>query len=121
MKKILLADDQPEVRLLVQTTLEGTDYEFCGAGDGKEALEKAVSLKPDLIILDIMMPQIDGYEVCARIRANPETRDIPVIMLTAKGQKQDIEKGLACGVADYIVKPFSPLALLKKVDEVLRK
>lgn len=121
MKKVLLVDDQAEVRLLVQTTLEGTDYEFFGAVNGKEAVEKAISIRPDLIILDIMMPVMDGYEACKQIQANHETKDIPIIMLTAKGQKQDIEKGASCGVRDYIVKPFSPLALLKKVDEILQK
>lgn len=120
MKKVLLVDDQEEVRLLVQVTLEGMDYEFFSASNGKEAVEKTVSIKPDLIILDIMMPVMDGYEACKIIHENTETKDIPIIMLTAKGQEADIDKGRECGVIDYIVKPFSPLALLKRVEEILK-
>jgi CheY-like chemotaxis protein len=119
MKKVLLVDDKEEVRLLVQTTLEGSDYEFYGATNGKEAVEKAVSIKPDLILLDIMMPEMDGLEACRHIKSSPETKSIPIIMLTAKGQEADIKKGKECGADDYFVKPFSPLELLKKIDEIL--
>ena len=120
MKKVLLVDDKEEVRLLVQTTLEGSDYEFFSATNGKEAVEKALSIKPDLILLDVMMPEMDGLDACRQIKSNPETKSVHVIMLTAKGQEADIKKGKECGADDYFIKPFSPLALLKKVDEFLK-
>jgi len=119
MKKVLLVDDKREIRLLVQTTLRGSDYEFYSATNGKEAVEKALSIKPDLILLDVTMPEMDGFEACRQIRSSPETKSIPVIMLTGRGQEADIEKGKECGADDYFTKPFSPLELLKKVDEIL--
>ena len=119
MKKVLLVDDKREIRLLVQMTLKGSDYEFYGAADGKEAVEKALSVKPDLILLDVMMPEMDGFKACRHIKSSPETESIPVIMLTAKGEEMDIEKGRECGADDYFIKPFSPLELLKKIDKIL--
>ncbi len=121
MKKILLVDDKAEVRELVKVTLDGSDYEFISAVNGLEAIEKATALKPDLILLDIMMPEMDGFEACRRIKENPKTKDIPIIILTAKGQDEDVKKGLDSGALDYFVKPFSPLDLLKKIDEIFSK
>ena len=120
MKKILLVDDKEEVRLLVKTTLEDSEYEFHSASNGKEAIKKTLSIKPDLIFLDIMMPGIDGFEVCRQIKSNAETKKIPIVMLTAKGQKMDMQKGKKCGAEAYFTKPFSPLALLQKTDEFLK-
>ena len=115
-----MVDDRKEIRLLVETTLKGSDYEFYGAADGKEAVDKALSIKPDLILLDVTMPEMDGFEACRQIKSSPQTESIPVIMLTARGQEADIEKGKECGADDYFVKPFSPLELLQKIDEIQR-
>jgi CheY-like chemotaxis protein len=94
-------------------------YECVTAINGKEALQQARAEHPDLILLDIMMPYKDGYEVCKELKDDPETRDIPVIMLTAKSQQVDIEQGKEVGADDYITKPFRPSTLRKKFSEVL--
>lgn len=121
MKKILIVDDQPEVRELVEVTLNIGDYEIIQAENGPEALAKARTEKPDLIILDVMMPigGLDGFEVCETLKKDPATSDIIIVMLTAKGQNFDKEKGRQVGANDYFVKPFSPLELMNKVEEVL--
>jgi DNA-binding response OmpR family regulator len=120
MKKILVVDDQLEVRELVEATLNIGDYEIHKAGDGESALKMAAETHPDLIILDVMMPgSIDGYEVCRRLRANPETATSSIVMLTARGQEADRQKGKEVGADDYFAKPFSPLELLNKVEEML--
>jgi len=119
MKKILIADDRSEVVELVKVTLEGEGYQTIDASDGREALEKIGKEKPDLILLDIIMPRMDGFEVLSKVKKDPKTKDIPVIMLTAKGQKIDKEKGGILGAQDYIIKPFSPSRLLRKIEEIL--
>jgi len=119
MKKILIADDRPEVVELVKVTLEGESYQILSASDGSEALEKTRLERPDLILLDIIMPKMDGYEVLGNLKDHPHTKDIPVIMLTAKGQRVDKEKGKRLGARDYIIKPFSPSSLLRKIEEIL--
>lgn len=119
MKKILIADDNTLAVELVWVTLEGGDYEVVDASNGKEALKKARVEKPDLILLDIVMPKMDGFEVCRRLKKDPQTKEIPIIMLTAKGQQVDQEKGRQLGVQDYITKPFSPSALLAKIEGLL--
>jgi len=119
MKKILIADDHPEVVELVRVTLEGGNYEIVDASNGKEALEKIRKMKPDLVLLDIIMPKMDGFEVCRKLRKDPQIKEIPIIMLTAKGQAVDQEKGRQIGARDYITKPFSPSALLVKIEEIL--
>jgi len=119
MKKVLIVDDEEKVRRLIETTLSIGDFQIFQAKDGEEALKIAQEEKPALILLDIMMPGIDGFEVCKRLKSNSETKSSCVIMLTAKGQKQDIEKGYAVGADDYFVKPFSPMELLNKVEKVL--
>jgi len=119
MKKILIADDRSEVVELVKVTLEGEGYQTIDASDGREALEKIKREKPDLILLDIIMPRMDGFEVLSKVKKDPKTKDIPIIMLTAKGQKSDQEKGKELGATGYIIKPFSPSALLKRIEEIL--
>ena len=119
MKKILIADDRPEVVELVRVILEGEDYEIVDASNGKEALKKARLEKPDLVLLDVVMPKMDGFEVCRKLRKDPQTQEIPIIMLTAKGKEVDKEKARQLGVRDYITKPFSPSALLTRVEEIL--
>ena len=119
MKKILIVDDEERVRRLIETTLDIGDFQIFQAKDGEEALKIAQEEKPALILLDIMMPGMDGFEVCKRLKNNSETKGSYIIMLTAKGQKQDIEKGYTVGADDYFVKPFSPMELLNKVEQVL--
>jgi CheY-like chemotaxis protein len=120
MKKILIVDDQLEIRSLVEVTLETEDYEIFQAKSGEEAVEIARLQKPDLIIMDIMMPgDIDGLEATRNLKNDPETSNCRIVLLTAKGQQDDIEEGYSAGAEDYFVKPFSPLELIKKVEEVL--
>ena len=119
MKTILLADDEQNLRLLVRTTLEDPDWRILEAADGPSALEIARKEHPDLIVLDWMMPGMSGIDVAAELRRHPETRDVPIIMLTAKGRQADREQGLSLGISAYLVKPFSPLEVLDKVQEIL--
>ncbi|MBA7692565.1 Alkaline phosphatase synthesis transcriptional regulatory protein PhoP [subsurface metagenome] len=119
MKKILIADDHPQAVELVRVTLEGGDYKIVNTSNGEETLKKARLEKPDLILLDVVMPKIDGFEVCRKLKKDPQTQEIPILMLTAKAQQVDKEKGKQVGARDYITKPFSPSALLVKIEEVL--
>jgi CheY-like chemotaxis protein len=120
VKKILLADDEPAVRRLVTATLaDESRYQILEAGDGVEALNIARAERPALLLLDVNMPELDGFEVCRALKADPATRDIVVVMLTALAQPTDRERGLAAGADGFFTKPFSPLALLEKVEEVL--
>ena len=119
-KKILVVDDERPIVRLVQVNLEHAGYEVVAAYDGKEALEKVEQEKPDLIILDVMMPQMDGFEVMQKLQANPKTRDIPVIMLTAKAQDADVFRGWQSGVTLYLTKPFSPFELISFVRRIFR-
>ena len=119
MKKILVVDDRPGVVELVRASLEGEDYQIIDASDGEKALSKIREEKPDLILLDIIMPKMDGFEVLKKLKQDPTTKETPVIMLTIKEQKLNREKGLELGAIDYIVKPFSPSVLLSKIEEIL--
>jgi len=123
MKKILIVDDQLEVRELVQVTLEIGDYQILAAENGQQALDVAHAERPDIILLDIMMPgsNVDGLEVCRRLKNNPETANTTIVMLSAKGQESDIEAGRAAGADDYFTKPFSPIALIEKVEEAMNR
>ena len=118
-KKILVCDDEPYILMALTDAVEMEGYECVTAINGKEALQKARETLPDLIMLDIMMPFMDGFEVCRELKADAATRDIPVIMLTAKSQQIDIQKGKDAGADDYITKPFRPSTLRKKFNEVL--
>ena len=122
-KKILIADDEQPLRLLVRATLEDESgeerYEIIEAADGNEALEIARRERPELILLDIAMPGLTGLEVCRMLKDDPATSDLMIVMLTAKGQQSDRERGLAAGADDYFAKPFSPLELLQLVDRVM--
>lgn len=121
MKKILIVDDQLEVRELVEVTLRIGDYEILQAENGEQALALARSQKPDLILLDVMMPgsDMDGIEVCRQLKGNPETARIQVVMLTAKSQETDVNAAKEAGADEYFSKPFSPLELMRKVEEIL--
>lgn len=121
MKKILIVEDQQEIRELIRVTLEFEDYEIAEAGTGDAALRMLQGYQPDLILLDVMMPGgIDGIEVCRRVKSDPALRRAKVVMLTAKSQASDRAAGLTAGADDYLVKPFSPLDLMKTIMRVLR-
>lgn len=113
--RILLVDDEPDVRLIVRTTLQDK-YEIVEAHDGLDALEKVERYEPDFIIMDVMMPLMDGFEACLAIRRTPAFKDIPVMFLSALGKKDDIKKGYSSGANLYLTKPFDPPRLLKNVD-----
>jgi DNA-binding response OmpR family regulator len=119
MKSILLADDEESLRILVHATLEDPEYEIIEACDGDEALRLARQYLPDLMVLDWMMPGKTGVEVAAELRREHATRCTPIILLTAKSQHDDIHVALNVGVSAYLVKPFSPVELLVKVQELL--
>jgi len=117
-KKILVVDDERHIVRLVQVNLERTGYQVVTAFDGKEALKKVESDKPDLIVLDVMMPHMDGFEVLKRLKADDKTKNIPVVMLTAKAQDADVFRGWASGVDCYLTKPFNPIELLTFVKRI---
>ncbi len=119
--KILVVDDEPDVLELVEYNLKSAGYDVIRAVDGQEALKKAKNGKPDLILLDIMLPGIDGFEVCKVLKREQETSAIPIIMLTAKAAEVDRVVGLELGADDYIVKPFSPRELVLRVKAVLKR
>jgi len=118
-KKILVVDDEVYILHILDFSLGAEGYEVITAADGEEAMRKARSEKPDLIVLDIMMPKVDGFEACRRLKADPETSPIPVILLTAKGREVDRQMGMEVGADDYIVKPFSPTRLIEKIGSYL--
>jgi len=117
-KKILAVDDERHIVRLVQVNLEREGYQVVTAYDGKEALEKVESENPDLHVLDVMMPYMDGFEVLQNLKRNQNTRDIPVIMLTAKAQDADVFKGWQSGVDCYLTKPFNPKELITFVKRI---
>jgi len=117
-KKILVVDDERHIVRLVQVNLEREGHQVVAAFDGKEALKKEESEKPDLIVLDVMMPHMDGFEVLKRLKADDQTKDIPVVMLTAKAQDADVFRGWASGVDCYLTKPFNPIELQTFVKRI---
>jgi DNA-binding response OmpR family regulator len=118
-RRVLLADDDPALRRLIHTTLGTTDFELLQAQDGEEALQIAREQHPELILLDVNMPKLDGFAVCQRLKGAPETAAIKVVMLTARGADADRARGREAGADDYFVKPFSPVQLLNKVYALL--
>ncbi len=120
-QKILVVDDEPDAVDLVQFNLTNAGYEVITAADGGEALKKARTFRPDLILLDVMLPEIDGLEVCKLLRRDAATSGIPVIMLTAKAAEIDRVLGLELGADDYVTKPFSPRELVLRVKNLLRR
>ena len=116
---ILAADDDPDIRELVTFRLERSGYTVLQAADGEEALALALEHTPDLAVLDVMMPKMDGFEVVRRLRAEEATKRMPIIMLTARAQDSDVEEGLESGADDYLRKPFSPQELRARVQSIL--
>ena len=120
-KKILIVDDEPSIIVPLQFLMEQNGYETTVAFSGEEAMETIIANPPDLILLDIMLPVIDGFEVCQRVRERPELDHIRIVMITAMGSEANVAKGLALGADAYIAKPFSNAAVVEKVKELLQQ
>lgn len=120
-RNVLVVDDEEDILELIRYTLAKEGYRVTCVACGEEALETARSKRPDLIVLDLMLPGVDGLEVCRQLTADPSTQHIPIVMLTAKGEEADIVAGLELGADDYITKPFSPRVLSARVKAVLRR
>ncbi|HSQ60245.1 MAG TPA: response regulator [Acidobacteriota bacterium] len=117
--RILVVDDEIYIVHILDFSLGMEGYEVLTALDGEQALERVRSEKPDLVVLDIMMPKLDGYEVCRAIKSDPATRNTPVILLSAKGRNVDQKMGFDVGADDYITKPFSPRKLVERINSLL--
>ena len=118
-KNIIIAEDEEHIGKLITFKLQKEGYTVIWERDGSSALEAIKNEKPDLVLLDVMMPQINGFEVLKKIKQDEELKDIPVVMLTSKGQESDIVSAIDCGAADYIVKPFRPAELLVRIKRLL--
>lgn len=116
--RVLAVDDDPVILRLLQVNLAMEGYEIALAADGEEALRRARSFRPDLVLLDVMMPKKDGWQVCAELRADPELRDVPIVFLSARAQDADLRRGTELGADAYVTKPFDPLDLLELVEEL---
>jgi DNA-binding response OmpR family regulator len=121
MPKILVAEDERDIRELIGFTLRYAGFEVELAINGIEAVEKAAAAQPDLVILDVRMPKMTGYEACRKLKEDPTTAEIPIVFLSAKGQEVEIEQGLASGALEYIVKPFAPDELANQVKDILKR
>lgn len=119
--KILVVDDAKFIIKIVEFNLKRKGYDVYSASNGKEGLEQVAAIKPDLLILDVMMPVMDGFTVCRKLKENPETEKLPVIILTAKGQEVDKDAADKLGVKSYLTKPFSPKKLLEEVKRILKE
>ncbi len=121
MAKILIAEDERDIRELVTFTLNFAGYEVVSASNGEEAVQLVEQEMPDLVILDVRMPRMTGYEACTRIKNNPKTAHIPVVFLSAKGQESEIQTGLQAGADEYLLKPFAPDQLIAHVQRMLAR
>ena len=117
--RLLVVDDDPVIVELLRINFEIEGFEVLSASDGREGLERARAERPDLVLSDIMMPRLDGLQLLSELRADPVTAGLPVVLLSAKAQNAEVERGLALGAADYVTKPFDPLELLDRVNAVL--
>jgi two-component system alkaline phosphatase synthesis response regulator PhoP len=121
MTKILIAEDEPDIRELVAFTLRFAGYEVVAASNGEEAVQTASREFPDLILMDVRMPRMTGYDACRVMKASAELKDIPVVFLSAKGQESEIQAGLEAGAEEYLLKPFAPDQLTDRVRAILSK
>ena len=117
--RILIAEDEPNIVLSLEFLLKGAGYEVTVAGDGSEAIKLAGAMFPNLVVLDLMLPKLDGFEVCRWLRSNPGTRDTKIVMLTARGRESEMEKGLAAGANVYMTNPFATRELMGAVAGLL--
>jgi CheY-like chemotaxis protein len=122
MARILIAEDERDIRELVTISLRGLGgFDVTQAANGLEAVERARAERPDLILMDVRMPKMTGYEACRQLKESAETRDIPIVFLSAKGQESEIQKGLTAGAVQYILKPFAPDELVREVRSLLKR
>jgi DNA-binding response OmpR family regulator len=121
MARILIAEDERDIRDLITFTLKFAGHEVFPTSNGEEAYQLAIQIIPDLIVLDVRMPRMTGYEACEQIKANPSTQDIPVVFLSAKGQESEVKIGIEAGAEEYILKPFSPDQLVERIRSILIK
>ncbi|MCB9453766.1 MAG: response regulator [Anaerolineaceae bacterium] len=119
MAHILVAEDERDIRELINYTLMFAGHQVTQAANGAEALELAPKVKPDLIMMDVRMPRMTGYEACRQMKQIPELKDVPVVFLSAKGQDEEVQTGLEVGATAYILKPFAPDELTRRVAEIL--
>jgi DNA-binding response OmpR family regulator len=118
--RVLIVDDEPNIVLSLEYLMKREGFEVAVAGDGEEALRAMAERRPDLVILDVMLPRLNGFEVCQRIRAEPAWKDVRVLMLTAKGRETEMKKGLEVGADAYVTKPFSTRDLVAEIHRLLR-
>jgi DNA-binding response OmpR family regulator len=121
MTKILIAEDEPDIRDLVAFTLRFAGYEVVTGVNGEEAVQLAKKELPDLILLDVRMPRMTGYEACKQIKVDPNLKDVPIVFLSAKGQEAEIQDGMDAGAEEYLLKPFAPDQLTERVRSILSK
>ncbi|NWG18346.1 MAG: response regulator [Chloroflexi bacterium] len=119
MAHILVAEDERDIRELINFTLMFAGHQVTQAANGAEALDLALQIKPDLIMMDVRMPRMTGYEACRQMKLHDETRNIPVVFLSAKGQDEEVQTGLEAGAVAYILKPFAPEDLTRRIAEIL--
>ena len=120
MAKILIAEDERDIRDLITFALQFAGYQVIPTNNGEEALENARIEIPDLIVLDVRMPRMTGYEACSKLKSELRTKHIPIIFVSAKGQEAEIQTGLDLGASDYIIKPFSPDQLVNRIQAILK-
>lgn len=120
-KKVLVAEDEPDIRGLIAFSLDYAGFDVVEALNGEEAVAKAIEEEPDLILLDVRMPRMNGYDACRKLKAYESTKHIPVIFLSARGQEAEIKHGLALGAEEYILKPFAPDELYRRVETILQR
>ena len=121
MTKILIAEDEPDIRDLVAFTLRFAGYEVVTGTNGEEAVQLAKKELPDLILLDVRMPRMTGYDACKQIKADSSLKDVPIVFLSAKGQESEIQSGMEAGAEEYLLKPFAPDQLTERVRSILSK
>lgn len=121
MARILIAEDEPDIRELVAFTLRFAGHEVTATANGEEALEQAGQIIPDLILMDVRMPKMTGYDACRAMKQDPLLKDIPVVFLSAKGQDSEIQTGLEAGAEEYLLKPFAPNQLTEHIKAILAK
>lgn len=121
MTRILIAEDERDIRDLITFTLQYAGYEVLAVSNGEEAVKMAQQETPDLVLMDVRMPRMTGYEACAAMKADPKLKDVPVIFLSAKGQDAEIQTGLQSGAEEYLLKPFAPDQLIKRIQTIMQK
>ncbi len=120
-KKVVVIEDEPDISEVIEYNLSREGYRVYATRDGEEGLQAVKRERPELVLLDLMLPGLDGIEVCRRLKENPVTRSLPIIMVTAKGEESDVVLGLGIGADDYVTKPFSPKELIARIKAVLRR